>query len=93
MFLLDKPIRPTSVHDIKLVNAGQVLGDGRTLAESRVCVVPGEVTTMLVNVQPPEARRRPGICRFLHQTTKVFSCYCCDATNFDTWYIILVLPA
>ncbi|XP_075500235.1 membrane-anchored ubiquitin-fold protein 3-like [Primulina tabacum] len=56
----DKSTIPTSVDDMKIIHAGEILENGRTLAESRLCVILGEVVTMHVVVQPPEARRRTG---------------------------------
>ncbi|XP_073148424.1 membrane-anchored ubiquitin-fold protein 3-like [Henckelia pumila] len=56
----DKSVIPTSVDDIRLLHAGHYLASGRTLGESRLCIVPDEVVTMHVIVQPPEARRRTG---------------------------------
>ncbi|XP_073042378.1 membrane-anchored ubiquitin-fold protein 3-like isoform X2 [Primulina eburnea] len=54
----DKSTIPTSVDDMKIIHAGEILEDGKTLAESRLCVILGEVVTMHVVVQPPDARRR-----------------------------------
>ncbi|XP_042057022.1 membrane-anchored ubiquitin-fold protein 3-like [Salvia hispanica] len=46
---------PKSVSDIKLINAGRILENNRTLAESRLPLseVPGGVITMHVVVRPP----------------------------------------
>ncbi|KAM0936873.1 putative Ubiquitin-like domain-containing protein [Dioscorea sansibarensis] len=51
----DKEIAPKTINDIKLINAGKILEDSRTLAESRVPVgeLPGGVITMHVVVRPP----------------------------------------
>ncbi|CAL4885397.1 unnamed protein product [Urochloa decumbens] len=53
----DKDISPKTVNDLKLINAGRILENNRTLAESRVPVgeVPGGVITMHVVVRPPQA--------------------------------------
>eukprot|EP00271_Cylindrocystis_brebissonii_P014418 TRINITY_DN35770_c0_g1_i1.p2 TRINITY_DN35770_c0_g1~~TRINITY_DN35770_c0_g1_i1.p2 ORF type:complete len:121 (+),score=28.94 TRINITY_DN35770_c0_g1_i1:1078-1440(+) len=53
---------PKSVNAIKLINAGKVLENGRTLAESRVTVaeVPGGVITMHVVIRPPGAEKGEG---------------------------------
>ncbi|XP_073157846.1 membrane-anchored ubiquitin-fold protein 3-like [Henckelia pumila] len=51
---------PTSVDEIKLMHAGRYLVGGRTLGESRLRIVPGQVVTILAIVQPPEARQRTG---------------------------------
>eukprot|EP00897_Mesotaenium_endlicherianum_P004341 jgi/Mesen1/3935/ME000209S02940 len=49
----DKVAIPRTVNDLKLINAGKVLENGRTLAESRVPVgeIPGGVITMHVVVR------------------------------------------
>lgn len=58
----DKSIVPKSINDVKLINAGKVLENNRTLAESRAYSgdVPniGEVITMHVVVQPPVAKMK-----------------------------------
>lgn len=58
----DKPIAPKSAGDIKLIHAGRVLDDGRTLAESRIHIgdVSGGVLTMHVVVQPLNNRSKTG---------------------------------
>ncbi|TVU04001.1 hypothetical protein EJB05_50443 [Eragrostis curvula] len=59
----DKDIAPKTVNDLKLINAGRILENNRTLAESRVPVgeVPGSVITMHVVVRPPQADKNSGI--------------------------------
>lgn len=50
----DKEICPRTVNDLKLINAGKILENNRTLAESRLPVeLPGGVITMHVVVRPP----------------------------------------
>ncbi|EYU36523.1 hypothetical protein ABFS82_14G276000 [Erythranthe guttata] len=51
----DKLNGPKSINDIKLINAGKILENNRTLAESRTPLseVPGGAITMLVVVRPP----------------------------------------
>ncbi|CAN6466021.1 unnamed protein product [Victoria cruziana] len=51
----DKNNAPKTIHDIKLINAGKILENNKTLAESRVPVgeLPGGVITMHVVVRPP----------------------------------------
>ncbi|KAJ6801797.1 membrane-anchored ubiquitin-fold protein 3-like [Iris pallida] len=51
----DKEIAPKTINDVKLINAGKILENNRTLAESRVPVGehPGGVITMHVVVRPP----------------------------------------
>lgn len=48
---------PRTVSDLKLINAGRILENNRTLAESRVPIgeVPGGVITMHVVVRPPQS--------------------------------------
>lgn len=61
--LTDKDVAPKTVNDLKLINAGRILENNRTLAESRVPVgeVPGGVITMHVVVRPPQADKNSGI--------------------------------
>ncbi|XP_068637371.1 membrane-anchored ubiquitin-fold protein 3-like [Aristolochia californica] len=51
----DKGNAPKTINDVKLINAGKILENSKTLAESRVQVgeMPGGVTTMHVVVKPP----------------------------------------
>ncbi|KAG8092729.1 hypothetical protein GUJ93_ZPchr0012g20903 [Zizania palustris] len=53
----DKDIALKSVNDVKLISAGRILENNRTLAEYRVPLgeVPGGVITMHVVVCPPQA--------------------------------------
>ncbi|XP_050208596.1 membrane-anchored ubiquitin-fold protein 6-like [Mercurialis annua] len=46
---------PKTVNDLKLINAGKILENNRTLAESRLPVgeLPGAVITMHVVLRPP----------------------------------------
>ncbi|CAL5353923.1 unnamed protein product [Camellia sinensis] len=57
---VDKSVVPKSVSDIKLIHAGKVLENGKTLAESRVHFgdLPGGVSTMHVVVQPPVPKKK-----------------------------------
>ncbi len=54
---------PKSINDMKLINAGKVLENSKTLAESRVLVgeLPGCVITMHVVVRPPTSDKASGI--------------------------------
>ncbi|KAK3041457.1 hypothetical protein RJ639_000434, partial [Escallonia herrerae] len=56
----DKSVIPKSVSDVKLIHAGKVLENTKTLAESRIYIgdLPGGVTTMHVVVQPPVAKKK-----------------------------------
>eukprot|EP00262_Sarcandra_glabra_P010044 TRINITY_DN24910_c0_g1_i1.p1 TRINITY_DN24910_c0_g1~~TRINITY_DN24910_c0_g1_i1.p1 ORF type:complete len:119 (-),score=18.91 TRINITY_DN24910_c0_g1_i1:405-761(-) len=51
----DKEIAPKTINDMKLISAGKILENNRTLSESRVLVgeLPGGVITMHVVVRPP----------------------------------------
>lgn len=51
----DKENGPKTVKDVKLINAGRILENHRTVADCRSPLydVPGGVTTMHVIVQPP----------------------------------------
>ncbi|KAL3619743.1 Membrane-anchored ubiquitin-fold protein 3 [Castilleja foliolosa] len=51
----EKENGPKSINDIKLINAGKILENNRTIGESRIPLseVPGGVITMLVVVRPP----------------------------------------
>ncbi|KAK4477582.1 hypothetical protein RD792_016817 [Penstemon davidsonii] len=51
----EKENGPRTVKDIKLISAGRILENNKTVAEckSTLCDIPGGVTTMHVVVQPP----------------------------------------
>ncbi|XP_058219638.1 membrane-anchored ubiquitin-fold protein 6 [Rhododendron vialii] len=51
----DKENAPKTVNDVKLINAGKILENNKTLAESRLPIgeLPGGVITMHVVVRPP----------------------------------------
>ncbi|KAH7438727.1 hypothetical protein KP509_04G028500 [Ceratopteris richardii] len=53
----DKEYKPKTVNDLKLINAGKILENNKTLAESRVPAgeIPGGVVTMHVVVRPPNS--------------------------------------
>lgn len=60
IFLLtEKENGPRTVKDVKLISAGRILENNRTVGECRspLCDVPGGVTTMHVVVQPPPAEK------------------------------------
>ncbi|CAL5385959.1 unnamed protein product [Camellia sinensis] len=65
MSIRHKSVVLKSVSDIKLIHAGKVLENGKTLAESRVHFgdLPGGVSTMHVVVQPPIPRKKTGFCK------------------------------
>lgn len=58
----DKEITPKTITDVKLINAGKILENDQTLAESRVPVgeLPGGVITMHVVVRPPQPDKNNG---------------------------------
>ncbi|XVF58393.1 hypothetical protein PTKIN_Ptkin07bG0062700 [Pterospermum kingtungense] len=51
----EKENGPRTVKDVKLISAGKILENNKTLGEcqSPLCEIPGAVTTMHVVVQPP----------------------------------------
>lgn len=66
--MVDKDSGPKTINDVKLINAGMILENNRTLGESRLPVaeVAGGVITMHVVVRPPmneKARGEFTICR------------------------------
>jgi len=66
-----KTVTPKSVSDLKLIHAGKVLENNKTLADYRITFgeIPGGVVTMHVVVQPPVTKKKTGmlnlfICTF-----------------------------
>ncbi|KAF4354556.1 hypothetical protein CsatB_008866 [Cannabis sativa] len=56
----DKESSPRTINDLKLINAGKILENNRTLAESKLPVdLPGGVITMHVVVRPPLSEKNP----------------------------------
>ncbi|KAE9598262.1 hypothetical protein Lal_00004079 [Lupinus albus] len=55
-----KTVVPKSVSDVKLIHAGKVLENNKTLADSRITFgdIPGGAITMHVVVQPPLAKTK-----------------------------------
>ncbi|KAK4393167.1 Membrane-anchored ubiquitin-fold protein 2 [Sesamum angolense] len=55
----EKENGPRTVKDIKLISAGRILENNRTVGECRspFCDIPGGVTTMHVVVQPPSTEK------------------------------------
>ncbi|GAY52761.1 hypothetical protein CUMW_144460 [Citrus unshiu] len=55
----EKENGPRTVKDVKLISAGKILENNRTLGECRspLCDIPGGVTTMHVVVQPPSTEK------------------------------------
>ncbi|KAJ0571817.1 putative Ubiquitin-like domain superfamily, UBL3-like, ubiquitin domain-containing protein [Helianthus annuus] len=60
---------PKTINDVKLINAGKILENNKTLAESRspVSEIPGGVITMLVVLRPPMADKNSG--KFVYKLT------------------------
>ncbi|KAG0497646.1 hypothetical protein HPP92_002078 [Vanilla planifolia] len=71
-----KEIAPKTINDLKLINAGRILENNRTLAESRVPVgeLPGVVITMHVVVKPPAVDKNNE--KQLAKASKTSSCAC-----------------
>ncbi|XP_042059000.1 membrane-anchored ubiquitin-fold protein 6-like [Salvia splendens] len=72
----DKENRPESIDGIKLINAGKILENNRTLDESRTPLseVPGEVITMLVVVQSPLPDKHSD--KLQHESHQKTGCSC-----------------
>ncbi|KAK2978576.1 hypothetical protein RJ640_006695, partial [Escallonia rubra] len=72
----DKENGPKASNDVKLINAGKILEDCRTLAESRAPVgeLPGGVITMHVVVRPPFSDKNSD--NILDDSPKKSSCSC-----------------
>ena len=53
--MAEKENGPRTVKDVKLISAGKILENNKTLGEcqSPLCDIPGGLTTMHVVVQPP----------------------------------------
>uniref|UniRef100_A0A7I4DSM4 Ubiquitin-like domain-containing protein n=1 Tax=Physcomitrium patens TaxID=3218 RepID=A0A7I4DSM4_PHYPA len=58
----EKQNGPKSINDLKLINAGKILENTKTLADSRVLLgeIPGCVITMHVVVRPPSNDKASG---------------------------------
>ncbi|XP_038700611.1 membrane-anchored ubiquitin-fold protein 1-like [Tripterygium wilfordii] len=59
----EKENGPRTVKDMKLISAGKILENSRTLGECRspLCDMPGGVTTMHVVVQPPMEKEKKAL--------------------------------
>lgn len=71
-----KEITPKTINDVKLINAGKILENNRTLAESRVPVgeFQGGVITMHVVVRPPLLNKNNE--KMLTESPKQNRCVC-----------------
>lgn len=72
----DRENGPKTINDVKLINAGKILENNKTLAESRTPVseVPGGVITMHVVVRPPIADKKSD--KLQDNSPKKSSCLC-----------------
>ncbi|XP_054800422.1 membrane-anchored ubiquitin-fold protein 3-like isoform X2 [Prosopis cineraria] len=71
-----KTISPKSAGDVKLIHAGKVLENSKTLADCRITLgdVPGGVITMHVVVQPPVTKNKTDNNQ--EENQKMNSCSC-----------------
>lgn len=62
MIISEKKIVPKSANDVKLINAGKVLENNKTIAQCRMPFgeLPGGVITMHVVVQPSPGKTKMG---------------------------------
>ncbi|KHN43546.1 Membrane-anchored ubiquitin-fold protein 3 [Glycine soja] len=60
-----KTVTPKSVSDLKLIHAGKVLENNKTLADYRITFgeIPGGVVTMHVVVQPPVTKKKQSLSK------------------------------
>lgn len=58
-----KTITPKVVNDLKLIHAGKILENNKTLADSRITFsdIPGGFVTMHVVVQPRTTKKKTGL--------------------------------
>nr|XP_043607237.1 membrane-anchored ubiquitin-fold protein 5 [Erigeron canadensis] len=72
----DNESGPKTINEMKLINAGKILENNKTLAESRSVVseIPGGVITMHVVVRPPMADKNNE--KLQDGTPKESSCSC-----------------
>ncbi|KAL4603178.1 hypothetical protein ACB092_10G106800 [Castanea dentata] len=72
----NKTVTPKSVNDVKLIHAGKILEDNKTLADSKITIgdLPGGVVTMHVVVQPPVAKKKTE--KNEEQMQKMNACTC-----------------
>ncbi|KAK6928127.1 UBL3-like, ubiquitin domain [Dillenia turbinata] len=82
----DKENGPRTIKDVKLISAGRILENNRTVGDCRspLCDVPGGVTTMHVVVQVPPSEKGTGI------VSQYFTKYCCWIVRFETHTICLL---
>ncbi|KAB2016273.1 hypothetical protein ES319_D08G085200v1 [Gossypium barbadense] len=71
-----KTVTPKSINDLKIIHAGKVLENNKTLADSRITFgdLPAGVITMHVIVQPAIAKNKSGKSK--EDMQKLNSCGC-----------------
>jgi hypothetical protein len=76
LLFLEKENGPRTVKDVKLISAGKILENNRTLGEcqSPLCDIPGGVTTMHVVVQQPSSEKGKAFLR--HSKNNFWSLEC-----------------
>jgi len=81
----DKDYGPRTVKDLKLISAGKILENNRTVGEcqSPLCDLPGGVTTMHVVVQPPSVEKGLVLLFTIYFKTMPKICFTC------IWYIYI----
>lgn len=62
LFILDKKIIPKAATDVKLISAGKILENSKTVAQCRTPFgeLPGGIITMHVVVQPSSTKTKTG---------------------------------
>lgn len=72
----DKSVIPKSVNELKLIHAGKILENNKTLADSKLTFgeLPGGVITMHVLVQPPIPKKKTE--KSEEEMKKLNSCGC-----------------
>lgn len=89
----EKQNGPKSINDLKLINAGKILENSKTLADSRVVLgeIPGCVITMHVVIRPPTNDKASGTTS---PSTTLSSCDDCASDfciclTFSVVYVII----
>lgn len=79
LLFIDKKIIPRAANDIKLINAGKILENNKTVGQCRVPFgdLPEGVITMHVVVQPSLAKAKTG--RFYSEVCCVIIYFCFDS--------------
>jgi len=75
----DKDYGPRTVKDLKLISAGKILENNRTVGEcqSPLCDLPGGVTTMHVVVQPPSVEKGLALLLAIYFKSVPKICFTC----------------